>query len=482
MWAEIFLIILLGVVAYKFLFTKSNSIFKEHGIPEIDTSSAVGKLDIFLGRKGMPEADTYAYKLLGTGKYCGMVGMGNSPILIKDTEVMKKILIKDFDHFVDRREVFSEAEVSLKKMLPSLQGDEWKGVRAQVSQTFTSGKIKRMMDCFNTVAKTWLGSLLEKAKRSPDGSASIDALKSVNQYTVDVIAEAVFGIRAGTIKNPNSPFATMAARLSDLTKFQMLKFAISVQLPKLTKLFRLKLIDVEALGVFEQILNEGLKARLNGSTTKRNDFLQLLVEAKRGELKAEGKDELSTFEKEAQITGNQAGGKKQWLTEQIMIHQDVQDKLRNEVRKIIKPDGTLDYDDLSSLVYMDMVICVLRKYPAAARLERKCVRDYKDSETGLVVKKGTIVVVPVYAIHHDKQYYDNPDRFDPEHFAPDKKRPRNCIGMRFARIEVQTAIAHLVHTFRIEPTKNTPVPISGHWAGFGYLPPKGLELKLTPLK
>jgi len=128
----------------------------------------------------------------------------------------------------------------------------------------------------------------------------------------------------------------------------------------------LKIIDGDAVAFFEAILDQGLKARLAGTTSKRNDFLQLLVEAKKGGLKADGKDELSSFEKDAQIIeATEAGEKKQWLTHQIMnsqslvfffagfsttsnaitfctytlaIHQDVQEKLRKEKNKIAKAD------------------------------------------------------------------------------------------------------------------------------------------------
>ncbi|CAL8086087.1 unnamed protein product [Orchesella dallaii] len=352
-----------------------------NGIREIDTSIAVSKLDLFLGRKGIPEADDYAYKTIGSEKYCGIRQMGNSLILIKETSVIKKILIKDFDHFVDRRPFFSDAELSFKKMLPMLEGEEWKGVRTSVSPTFTTGKIRRMMEYFNSVGQEWVESFKEKARANLNGFVVINAHTANIQYAVDVIASAVFGMNAGTIKDPNSPFSQYGTRLSDFTKWQIFKFTIAVNFPKVAKMMKLKLMDMEALGFFERILNQGLKARMSGDTTKRNDFLQLLVEAKKGELKAEGKDELESFEKDAQIESTE---KKQWLTEQIMnsqslvfffaglttasntitfatyslaVHPDVQDKLRKEVDKIMKPDGSLDYDDVSSLVYLDMVLC-----------------------------------------------------------------------------------------------------------------------------
>lgn len=89
---------------------------------------------------------------------------------------------------------------------------------------------------------------------------------------------------------------------------------------------------------------------------------------------------------------------------------------------------------------------VLRKFPAVLRLERLCVKEYKIPELGATIPKGTIVGIPVHAIHSSKEYYANPDKFDPEHFRPDVKEqrspyaympfgigPRNCIGMYFLK-------------------------------------------------
>jgi len=524
MW---FSIIFLGALSfllyfiYQSLLTKKSKYWEQYGVRQVDATSAATNFEVFLGKKDVTERDALAYNLLTTSgeKYCGLIENSYNVLLLKDMDLIKKILIKEFEHFPNRRDFFAWAKDDsiLKKMLTAMNGDEWKDLRNTLTPAFTTGKIRRMMESFNNVGREWAASLKGQAKAN-GGSLKIDVIPCVNTYTVDVIASAVFGFKAGTIQNPNSDFATMAGRFSN---FPRIKMIFAFQFPQLLKGLGISVMNMEALAWFEQILSPGLQERLSGGR-KHNDFLQMLAEAKKGELKAVEEDEMSEFEKEAH--DHLKSGKKVLLTNDVMnaqsllfflagfatttnfitfmlyalaAHQDVQERLRKELGKIAKNDGDFDYDELGQLEYLEMFVCeVLRKFPAANRLERICAKDYKDPETGLTIPKGTLVAIPVTSIHMEPKYYPNPDKFDPEgHFGSEVKKdrspyaylpfgsgPRNCIGMRFALIEGKAAVAHIVHHFKVEPTDKTPLPMKGLPGGLQTLPPTDLELKLTPRK
>jgi cytochrome P450 len=83
----------------------------------------------------------------------------------------------------------------------------------------------------------------------------------------------------------------------------------------------------------------------------------------------------------------------------------------------------------------------LRKYPIGAVLRRECTKRYKLPGTNVHVEKGDLIAVPVYGIHHNPEYYPNPDVFDPDRFTDEAKKtrppytylpfgegPRQCIG------------------------------------------------------
>merc|ERR1711911_222281 len=70
--------------------------------------------------------------------------------MINDIDIAKKILIKDFDHFVDRT-MFGlkfdenvEADRIFSQMFMFSKGDDWKSGRTMMSPVFTTGKLKLM--------------------------------------------------------------------------------------------------------------------------------------------------------------------------------------------------------------------------------------------------------------------------------------------------------------------------------------------------
>jgi cytochrome P450 len=90
--------------------------------------------------------------------------------------------------------------------------------------------------------------------------------------------------------------------------------------------------------------------------------------------------------------------------------------------------------------FLEMVIFeTLRIYPAIPRLNREVTSDYKYKE--MFIKKGSLLEILVYVIHHNPDIYPDPEKFDPYRFDEETKKtrdsnaylpfgsgPRSCIG------------------------------------------------------
>ena len=125
-------------------------------------------------------------------------------------------------------------------------------------------------------------------------------------------------------------------------------------------------------------------------------------------------------------------------------------------------DHLLDYDLLNNMEYMDWFIKeTLRMYPIGqALLDRQLYDKSYEIKNHGYIKKGTIIIADMYTIHYDQNLWGphDPNEFYPERFK-DKRHPisflafgqgpRNCVGMRFALMEIKLLLVHLLKTYTI---------------------------------
>jgi cytochrome P450 len=102
-----------------------------------------------------------------------------------------------------------------------------------------------------------------------------------------------------------------------------------------------------------------------------------------------------------------------------------------------------------------------RLYPPIAAMSRQALGP--DTLAGERIRRGTMVVIPVYVLHRHRAIWAEPDRFDPNRFLgaarekvdrfaylPFGVGPRICIGATFALQEAAIVIATIMRHFTLE--------------------------------
>jgi len=141
-------------------------------------------------------------------------------------------------------------------------------------------------------------------------------------------------------------------------------------------------------------------------------------------------------------------------------HRDIQDQVRAEVGAL--GERALSPDDVAELGLTVRVLHeALRLCPPAAGTVRSPTCDLVVD--GYRVEAKTIAAVSFYAMHRDPALWDDPLRFDPDRFLPERSKgrsrwqylpfgggPRSCIGDHFAMLEATLALATIVRAVEIE--------------------------------
>ncbi|EFN69702.1 Cytochrome P450 4C1, partial [Camponotus floridanus] len=143
-----------------------------------------------------------------------------------------------------------------------------------------------------------------------------------------------------------------------------------------------------------------------------------------------------------------------------------QERLRAEVDTVMQEnEGKLNMRSLQNLSYLDRCLKeALRLYPSVVMISRKPEKDVKLQS--YIVPAGPTIILNIYGVHRDLNFWPNPDVFDPDRFLPEKIKnhhsycyipfsegPRNCIGQRFGLLMMKTLIASVIHNFYLKPVE-----------------------------
>ncbi|XP_004522876.1 probable cytochrome P450 6g2 [Ceratitis capitata] len=416
----------------------------------------------------------------------------NKPsLLIRDLELIKTVMIKDFNYFSNRYTSSDPHSDSLgSDNLFFAKNPTWKEIRVKLTPVFTSGKMKQMFPLIEGVAREYDKYLCSLKVDAKTNSTVIEVKEPNALYTTDVIAITAYGLQANSLNDPNGIFRRNGKKIFTFNWLRSLEAKAFFFLPIVVKFFGFKVFSTDTTIFLRDTINRTMEERMHTGTT-RNDLIDILIKFRR-EAEEEAKEGKKPFILERDALAAQAaiffsaGFETSSTTMSFTMYEmarnpDLQQRLREEVREaFLSNDGKLTYEMIMGLKYMDNVVKeVLRHYPPLPFLDRVCTP--KAGEEGYSLKAFNMdfnvpanmpIYIPQQAIQMDPQHFKDPETFNPDRFLPENKHennmnaympfgigPHNCIGERFAMLQTKLGLLYFYRNHYVTVCDKTAVKI-----------------------
>lgn len=369
--------------------------------------------------------------------------------------------------------------------------------------------MKMMFALLSNQADDFLNYTQEKSAH--DGKVIFDLKDIFCRFTANGIAATTLGFEADCIRNEDSYIYKLTKKILDefTGPIGSLKLLFAFFSPNIYKLTGLRIISKEVLEFFQKAIVDVMHEREEKGIS-RPDVIQLLLQAKKGQLKNDAKDvddknhtnfsanieyDVGSPSKKSIVWDDDDMLAQGWIfygagfettssllqmtVYELAKNPNIQQKLIEEIDQVIAISGnkSVTYESLHEMKFLDMVISEsLRMWPPVHQTDRSCTKDFNlnlgDGKV-LKIKKGDLIMLPIYSLHHDSTYYENPEKFDPYRFSDENKGninagayipfgsgPRVCIGSRFALMEAKLVIFTILSKFRFKMCDKTPKQIT----------------------
>ncbi|KAK9505681.1 hypothetical protein O3M35_009675 [Rhynocoris fuscipes] len=385
-------------------------------------------------------------------------------------KALEKLLTSNVN--ITKGDQYNAVKKWLNEGLLTSGGEKWRRRRKILTPTF---HFKILQDSLHVINRN---AQILSEKFSKTGGAIFEIENYVTLCTLDIICETAMGVKLDFQKDKAVEYVQDIKRACQILIKKEVTFWLQSDLIfRFTSYYsELKQI-IGRLHAFtdkvianRKVAFQKLKEqnKLN-EDKKRMAFLDCLIDT---ELKEPGtftdldmREEVDTFMFEGHDTTATA------ITFCLLVlagEKAVQEKVVEELNRIFgESDRPVTTEDLHEMKYLEMVIKeTLRLFPSVPYISRYSTEDLV-LEDGTIIPEGTNLGIFIYVTHRHADFYPNPLNFDPERFNEEnsKKRipfsyipfsagPRNCIGQKFAMMELKTIISTILRNNRLESVTN----------------------------
>lgn len=347
--------------------------------------------------------------------------------------------------------VYDRLKAMLGNGLLTSQGDFWKRQRKLAQPSFHRQRIKGFADLM--AAHT--ARMLERWKGPAAARKPFDVHHELMRLTFTIIGEALFSL------NLEDGAAEVGRALSDALEIQQRRFTTFFIPPRVLPTPD-NLRFAASMKVLDQVVEEIIERR-RAASDLGNDLLGMLMGARdeeTGEVmdNRQLRDEVMTMVLAGHETTANALS---WAFYLLSKSPAVARRVQAEAREVLQGRAPA-MEDIPNLRYTQQVIEeAMRLYPPAWILGREALED--DVIQGRRIPKGASILLVPFTTHRHKDFWDNPEGFDPDRFAPERAQerhryayfpfaagPRMCIGDGFAKMEMPIILSMVAQRYSLQ--------------------------------
>ncbi|XP_022234144.2 probable cytochrome P450 308a1 [Drosophila obscura] len=466
------ILLLLFAVASLWRLSWSNSHWRRRGVSGPQGCALLGNMASFaLGQRSYGEVYEQIYRDNPDLRYVGFYRLFNEPaLLVRDQRLLREILVgNSFAYCADnvvnvdaRRDVLASCNPFIAS------GDRWRTLRADLVSLFTPSRLRQTLPHV-TAACHQLQQFVERRL----SCERFEAKALATRYTLQVIASAVFGLDAHCLcpdedQEKGSQWLQWLVPLFQPSAWSLPETIALLHSSRLAYILQHRYVPLS----LQHWLCDLVRARAGCGA---NNFLHWLGE-KQGEEVLAGHATtllLEGYETSAMLLA--------FALYELSLNASAQSRVQAELAEVAQRHGglLLGHAALAELRYAEAALLeTLRLHPAMQALQKRCTQSFtlpaqrsdKDGSRGsLQVALGTVLVLPVQAIHLDPNLYADPLKFQPERFMDTSPLgcrflgfgagPRMCPGMRLGLAQAKAALVTLLRDYSVHLADQRQAPV-----------------------
>ncbi|XP_055355652.1 cytochrome P450 2J4-like [Paramacrobiotus metropolitanus] len=380
----------------------------------------------------------------------------NDPKIIKEAFSRDVFVPRPFFWYVEERALINDGAHGIVFS----KGQTWKDHRRFILQTlrdFGVGKFK--MEEKIVEETEILIKLLEEANGQP-----IDTRAPVSCTVANVIGSVLMGTRYAP---DDQDFLNIMRWTREITEFTPKKIALA-SFPFLRHIPPIKATFEELMGHlrgFKAFFQKPCQEHLENWQPDRNaDFIDTYISAVKEQQPATANmSELplvleDLFEAGFETTTTTL----RWAFLLMATHHEIQAKVHAELDKVIPSGSFAKLSEKEQLPYAEATIMEVHRYASVAPMGVNHAAEEDTTIHGFDIPKGTWMQANIYFVHHNTEWWDQPEQFNPDRFltqdnqmqASDNVMPfglgkRRCLGEALARAELFIIFTAVMHRFTV---------------------------------